>query len=103
MDAIIVGPRDPTLNISRAAVSGIVVLLNIAREVVNGTVSAWRDVRQRWTFVAMDFERHGWRDKAYRDVFTACLAQRTSTSAAYCVSGGTTRRTIGTNDPQEVR
>jgi hypothetical protein len=27
---------------------------------------------------ATDFERHGWRDKAYMDVFTACRAHRSS-------------------------
>jgi hypothetical protein len=31
---------------------------------------------------APDFERHGWRDKAYRDVFTACPARGSSDGAS---------------------
>src|SRR5262245_55567447 len=30
---------------------------------------------------APDFERHGWRDKAYMDVFTACPARGSSDGA----------------------
>src|SRR5262245_33593808 len=37
--------------------------------------------RRRWIFVARDPERHGWRDGAYTDVFTACPAQRICTGA----------------------
>jgi len=39
----------------------------------------WR----RWVIDAPDSERHGCRDEAYMDVFTACPARRSSTAIAY--------------------